>query len=774
MKPLPLRDAERIVLLYNSYPNAGAPRVGAAVPDYFDRITAVPALDEQALFRLEGTTYGDENGAERLTDLRATPSFYRMVGVQPIAGRLFSDAEGELGKEKVAALGYAFWQRKFGGDKSIVGRTVRLNGVTYDVIGILPQDFSFLQNDIDVVLPAAFTPQDKSDQNRHSNNWQMVGHLKAGATLEQVQEQVDALNAANDPKFPEFHQILKDAHFHTVCVFLDDDVVRDVKKVLYLLWGGVLFVLVIGCVNIANLVMVRASGRTREMATRHAIGGDLGRLARQLLTETTILALAGGVLGILLGWWGLRSLSALNLDKLPRGYEIGLDPITVVGIVVLTMAVGMLLGLAPVLRLWRMNLNLELREETRGGTSGRRANLVRNGLATAQIALALVLLVGAGLLLASFRAVMTLDYGFTPGNVVTANVSLPAASYADPPALNTFQDRTLAALRQLPGIVAAGGTTNLPFSGNNNNNLILAEGYVVKPGESLLAPMQVTASPGYFEAMQIHMAKGRPFDARDTREAPGVAIVDERLASKFWPGQDAIGRRLYRPSDPKDLTKITKDTQFYTVVGVAKDVQMIDPRADFVSVGTFYFAFPQLPPRGFTMAVRTQAPSASIQNDIRRVVASIDPQLPVFKQQPMQQWIDDALVGRRVPMLIGLAFGVVAMLLAAIGIYGVLAYSVAQRERELGVRMALGGSAGSVFGLVLRAGLKIVAIGLGIGLAGSIAVGQLMRSQLFNVTPLNPIVIVLVTLALSIVALIASGIPAIRASRINPIVVLGK
>jgi predicted permease len=744
------------------------------VPDYFDRITAVPALDEQALFRVEGATFGDRNGAERLKSLRATPSFYRMIGVQPIAGRLFTDAEGEPGKEMEAVLAYAFWQRKFGGDKAAVGKTIRLNGDTYDIIGILPQDFSFLQNDIDVVLPAAFTPDQKSDQNRHSNNWQMVGHLKAAAALDQVTQQVDALNASNDVKFPEFHKILSDAHFHTVAVFLDDDVVRDVKKVLYLLWGGVLFVLVIGCVNIANLVMVRASGRTREMATRHAIGGDLSRLARQLLTETTILALTGGAFGILLGWWALRSLSALNLDKLPRGYEIGLDPITVVGIVSLTIVVGLLLGLAPVLRLWRMNLNLELREETRGGTSGRRANLVRNALATAQIALALMLLVGAGLLLASFRAVMTLDYGFTPDNVVTANLSLPTTSYKDAIALNAFQGRLLPAIRQLPGVVAAGGTTAIPFSGNINNNLILAEGYVPKPGESLLAPMQVTASPGYFDAMHIQMAMGRTFEDRDTREAPGVAIVDERLASKFWPGQEAIGRRLYQPSDPKDLTKITKDTRYWTVVGVAKDVQMVDPRADFVSVGTFYFAFPQLPPRGFTLTVRTQAPSASIQSDIRRVVASVDPQLPVFKAQPMQQWIDDALVGRRVPMLIGLAFGVVAMLLAAIGIYGVLAYSVAQRERELGVRMALGGSAASVFSLVLRAGLKIVASGLAIGLAGSIAVGQLMRSQLFNVTPLNPIVIALVTIALSIVALIASGLPAIRASRINPIVVLGK
>ncbi len=774
MKPLPFPESDRVVLLYNSYPNAGAPRVGAAVPDYFDRLTAVPALDQQALFRREGMTFGDANGAERLASIRATPSFFRLVRAQPVQGRIFRDDEGEPGQDREVMLSFGFWQRKFGGDPAAIGRSIRLNGNPYQVVGILPREFTFLQKDIDIFLPAAFTPADKADNRRHSNNWQMVGHLAPGATIDRVREQVDALNAANDTRFPEFHQILKDADFHTVAVFLQDDVVRDVKGVLYLLWGGVLFVLVIGCVNIANLVIVRSSGRTREMATRHAIGGDLGRLARQLMTETVLLALAGGVVGILLGWYGVRSVAALNLDQLPRGYEITLDPVTVVVTLALTMLVGVFLGIAPVVRLWRLNLNVELREESRGGTSGRRANLLRQALATVQVAIALVLLIGAGLLLASFRAVMHLDFGFEPANVATATVNLPATSYAKPASLVTFEQRALGAIRALPGVAAAGATTILPFSGDMDNNVILAEGYVMKPGESLLAPTSGVVTEGYFESMSVPLVSGRFFDARDTADATPVAMIDERLANKFWPGRDAVGRRLYHPTDPKDITKITAETRFLNIVGVIKEMRLMDPGNGVTPVGAYYLPYEQSPERGFAMTVKTARPSATIERDMRRAVAGIDPELPVYLVRSMPEWIDRALIGRRVPMLIAMAFGGVALFLSAVGIYGVLAYGVSQRQRELGVRMALGGSGTSVFGLVLRDGLKIVALGIAIGLAGSFFVGRLMQRELFNVAPMNPLVLALVTVMLAVVALLASGIPALRASRINPIVVLGK
>jgi len=773
LKPLPFPESDRVVLLYNSYPNAGAPRVGNAVPDYFDRQTAVPALVDQAVFRREGMTLGEASGAERVTSIRATPSFFRLMKISAHDGRLFADPDGEVGQHQKVLLAHAFWRRKFG-DARAVGQSLRLNGQPFEIVGVLPRAFSFLQNDIDVFVPAAFAPADKGDDRRHSNNWQQVGRLAPDASIEQARQQIAALNAANDVRFPNFRQILKDARFETVSVFLQDDLVRDVRAVLYLLWGGVAFVLLIGAVNIANLVMVRASGRTREMATRHAIGGDLGRLARQLLTETTVLALAGGTLGLLLGWMAVRGVGTLNLDQVPRLYEVTLDW-TVVGLVTgLTLLVGLVIGVAPVLRLWHMNLNAELREETRGGTSGRRATLVRRVLAMAQVALALILLIGAGLLLASFRAVMQLDLGFTPGPVTTASVTLPGSAYGAPAARVTFAQRALAAIRGIPGVTHAGATTGLPFGGNVNNNVIMAEGYVMKPGESLLAPASTIASDGYFNAMNIAIVKGRAFDTRDASTAPGVVMVDERLARKFWPDQDPIGRRLYRPSDPSDVTKITPQTRFLDVVGVVREVQMSDPRMDVTPVGTYYLPFEQSTPGGFTFVVTTSRPVPTLAADLRRVINAIDPELALFRVQPMQKWIDDVMISRRLPMLIALAFAGIALFLAAVGIYGVLAYGVTERRRELGVRMALGGSASSVFGLVLVDGLKVAGVGLTVGLASAYFVGRMMQSLLFNVSPLSPTVLVLVSVVLGVVALVASGIPALRASRINPIIVLGR
>jgi predicted permease len=357
---------------------------------------------------------------------------------------------------------------------------------------------------------------------------------------------------------------------------------------------------------------------------------------------------------------------------------------------------------------------------------------------------------------------------------MTAAVSLPGVSFPNQAALITFEQRALQAIRALPEVEAAGTTSNVPFSGGINNSVILAEGYTMKPGESLLAPSNVNVNPGYFEAMHVQLIGGRFIDARDTQGSPLTVVIDDRLARKFWPDQDAIGRRLYRVSDPKDVTKITPQTQFLTIVGVVKEMRMIDPRPDVTPVGTVYFPWEQNTGRGPTIVVKTRHDAPTIMNSIRREIAAINPQVPVFRERTMQQWIDQQLIGRRLPMLVALAFGVVALLLAAIGIYGVLAYSVTERRRELGVRMALGGSSGSVFGLVLRDGARVVGIGLALGLIGSYWVGLAVKSQLVDVAPLNPMVLVSVALLLSTVAIVACLIPAWRASRINPIVVLAR
>jgi predicted permease len=771
LAPLPVPESDRLVLMHNSYPKAGAAMASTGVPDYFDRLRDMTVFDEQALYRRQGLTLGGDAGAERLIAVRATPSFYRLVRAQPVQGRIFREDEGQEGQDRKVILSHAAWQQRFGGDAQVLGRTLRLSGQPYEVVGVMPAGFTFLWNDIDLWLPASFTAREKSDESRHSNNWTMVGRLKAGATLAVAQEQLNGVNARNDERFPHLRQILKDAGFTSVAVRLQDQVVREIRPVLYLLWGGVLFVLLIGCVNIANLVIVRSHARSRELATRHAIGAGLGRLSRQLITESLLLAGAGGALGLGLGWWALRGIGALQIDQLPRAHEIQLDLVSAAVIFGLSLVVGLLIGLVPVVRLRRMNLNSTLREESRSGTAGRGARLVRRALATAQVAIACVLLIGAGLLLASFRAVLKLDPGFDPEHVVAAAISLPRATYADDAAVRTFADRALAAVRSMPGVESAGFTSQLPFSGDSNDSVILAEGYTMAPGESLISPRQSNVSDGYFETMKTPLVRGRYFDRRDTAAATPTIIVDERLAAKFWPGKDPLGRRMYLPESAENVMAITPETRLMTVVGVVKDVQMSDPTPSAVSVGAYYMPQAQSSNNIFSMALvaRTSLDPDAFFAQARKQIAAIDPELPLYSTDTMEALMSQGFVGRRVPMLVAGAFGVVALLLAALGIYGVLAYGVAERRREIGIRMALGSTAGHVFGLVLGDGATITAAGLAFGLAGGYALSSAMNSVLFGVAATDARVLAGVVALLAVVALVATFVPARRASRVNPI-----
>jgi predicted permease len=769
LSPLPVPHSDRLLMLYNAYPKAGVPMASTGVPDYYDRLREMTVFDEQALYRRQGFTLSGEGAADRLQAVRATPSFFRIAGVQPMHGRIFRDDEGEEGQERKVLLGHGMWRERFGGDAAIVGRTLRLSGQPYEVVGVMPPGFRYLWDDIDLWVPAAFTAREKSDDSRHSNNWTMIARLKPGMTVELAQEQLHALNARNDERFPQFRQILKDAGFTSTAVRLQDQVVGEVRPILYLLWGGVLFVLLIGCVNIANLVIVRSHARGRELATRHAMGAGLGRLSRQLFTESVLLAAVGGLAGLGLGVWALAGLTGLVAEQLPRGHEIRLDLASAAGMFGLSLVVGVLIGLVPVIRLRRTNLNATLREEGRSGTSGRGATLVRRALATAQVAIACVLLIGAGLLLASFRAVLQLDPGFNPSRVVAAALSLPVATYADDAARRTFTDRALAAIRGIPGVESAGVTTQLPFSGDSSDSVILAEGYTMAPGESLISPRQTWASDGYFEAMQVPLVGGRYFDRRDTADSNPVIIVDERLAQKFWPGRDPLGRRMYNPTSPKDVLAITPETRFMTVVGVVKNVQMSDPSPSSVPVGAYYMPYAQDPSAGMMLVARTSLDRDAFVAQARRQIAAIDPELPLYSVETMEDMMEQGFVGRRVPMLVAGAFALVALLLAALGIYGVLAYGVAERRREIGIRMALGSSARQVFGLVLGDGAKITVAGLALGLAGGVALSGVMDRVLFGVTATDARVLAAVVAVLGLVAVAATLIPARRAAKVNPI-----
>jgi predicted permease len=773
LKPLPFEDPERIVLMSNLYPKAGFATAGpgatsAGVPDYYDRLRETTVFESQALYVRRNPTLGLADGARRVPAIAVTPSFFPLLRARTYLGRTFLPEEGEVGQNARVVLSYGFWRRQFGGDTAIIGKDIRVDGTPGRVVGVLAPDFRYLWNDVEIFYPMAFTPGMKSDEFRHSNNWVNIARLKPGATLEQAQQQIDALNARNNQRFPQWTTILRDAGFRTAVTRLSDEVTRDVRPTLYLLWGGVLLVLLVGGVNLANLTLVRSAGRARELATRYALGAELPRLARQLLTETTVLTLVGGALGILFGWWILRSVGALHLELLPRGDEIGLDWQTVAVIVVLSIMVGILAGFVPVAQLPRTNLGEALREGGRSGTAGSAAGRLRRALATSQVALAFVLLIGAGLLLASFRAVLRIDPGFQSSGVVTATVTLPYYRYKDDNGLVGAADRILERVRSLPGVSSAGATNSIPLGGDYNSSVIFAEGYQAKKGESFVSPNNASVTNGYFEAMRMRLARGRFFDQRDTPTSPRVIIVDERLAQHFWPNQDPIGRRMYRPTSVNDLDAITPSTQFYTVVGVVRNVQLtsLTPRDE--AVGVYYFPFTQSAERSLVVTVRADRNVESLENAVRNAVTEVDREIPVFNVQTMDQRMNSALVPRRVPMLIGLVFGIVALFLAAVGIYGVLAYQVSQRRREIGIRMALGSSATGILGLVVRDGMQITGIGLAVGLVGLFGLTRVIRGMLYGVQPADPVVIVLVALVLAGVALVATLIPARRAARVSP------
>lgn len=771
LRPLPVPEARSILLMANRYPRAGADfGYNSASGDYYDRLRDVHVFSEQALFRTSGQTLEIQGPPERVTGMLATPSLFRLLRVAPAHGRAFSDAEGEPGADQEVILSDGMSRALFGSPQAALGRGVRLNGRPYTVVGVMPAGFTFIDPDVRLWLPAAFPPALR--EVRHSNNWQNIGRLKPGATIQQAQSQVDALNRANLDRFPSFKELLINAGFHTAVLPLEDMLVRQVRGALYLLWGGAAFVLLIGAVNVANLVLARTTRRRKEFATRLALGAGTGRLMGQLVTESILVALAGGVAGAALGAGLLRALMHRGIETLPRAGEVRVNGVVVAAMLATAALVGIVIGLIPSAQVIRARVSEVLHEESRSGTGGRRARRMRQVLVVAQVGLAFVLLAGAGLVLASFRQLLRVYPGFDVKGVVTAATSVPQPLYPKDADANGLMDRALAAIRAIPGVAAAGATTTIPWGGNHSDSVILAEGYVMKPGESLISPEQVTVTPGYFEAMHIGMVAGRPFDERDRQAAPGAIIVDERLAHHFWPDRDPLGRRMYFPQDINDLLKTDEHTRWLTVVGVARPVHTADVEGNGSPVGAYYLSYAQNVQRGYALAIKTSGDTGSILRVLRTRFAAVAPSLALFDVHTMEERGDLALASRRTSLTLALFFGCLALFLSGVGIYGVLAYLVAERQREIGIRAALGCTAGGVVRLVVNEALWLLGAGLLLGVAGSMALRSVVAGQLYGVKPLNPVVMSAVILALTVVGLTACLLPARRATRVDLVTVL--
>ena len=768
LKPLPFRDADAIVYMTNSYPGAGIPRASTGVPDYYDRIERTTVFSHLALLQTNGMTVGEPGRPERITGMAVTPSFFSLLYADAALGRTFTDAEGEPGAADVAIISHGMWQEQYAGAPDVLGRTIRINERPHEIVGVMPRGFEFQQADARVWVPLAFTAEQRADDRRHNNSWEMIGRLKPGGTVAQAQRELDRINAENDERFPEFKEVLRKAGYSSIVANYQEDLTRDVRSTLWLLQAGVAFVLLIGCVNIANLIMVRATSRHRELATRSALGAAHGRLVRQLMTESIVLAVLGGALGIALGWLGTRAFATIAGDELPRATEITLDATVMLAALGVSVLAGLLFGVIPVVRLLRGDMSSVFREEGRTGTASRRTHALRGTLVVAQVSLAFALLIGAGLMISSFARTLAVDPGFEPDELLTASISLPGARYGDEDALRQFQARLLERMRTRQGVQHASAASMVLFGDDFNSSVVTPEGYAPAPEESLISPINSRVSDGYFETMGIDVISGRSFTPGDVASAQQVAIIDETLAQRFFAGQDPIGRRITQgvPGLGRD-----EELQYRTIVGVVRSVRVSNLTGD-QPPGHYYIPLAQAPSGQIYVTLRASIPLEAVTTALRTAVTDIDPELPVHNVASMQERIDASVTTDRVRTMLLIAFAALALFLAALGLYGVLAYSVAQRSAEIGIRMALGSSTSDVFRMVLVQGAKLMVIGLAVGVLASIALTRGVRDMLYGVAPIDPVVYSGVLVLLSVTALIACVVPARRATRVDPLVAI--
>ena len=762
LRPLPYTDPDRLVYVLRTQPPIM--RGPISRPNFFEWQTEQKVFAEIAAFYPESYNLTGIEEAERISGVRVTDGFFKLFGVAPARGRFFLPEEDRAGGGRVAVIGYGMWQREFGADPQLIGRTISLNGEPYAVVGIAPPSFNFPRRS-EIWTPAVLA-EDKRDQG--SNYLMIIGRLKDGVTVEQAQAQMNQVAAVQAQEYPEHNTNLS----VTISPLLDEQV-RSIRSVLLILLGAVAFVLLIACANVANLLLARATARQKEIAVRTALGATRGRVIRQLLTESVLLSLLGGCLGVLLSLWGIKLLVSLAPANIPRVQEVGLDQWVLGFTLLVSVVTGIIFGLAPALQVSTTNLNEVLKEGTRGATTGspHRARL-RRALVVIEIALSLVLLVSAGLLVASIRRVTEVNPGFNTQNLLTASVSFPRQPSADEAGAEAAAAREVqeqasflreaeGRISSMPGVQAVGAINDLPVAGQGsvNGDFNIEGRPQFKSGEAPVAEFRLI-TPGYFNAIGIPLLKGRTFNEADGPQAQVPIVINETLARRFFPGEDPLGKRL-----------LVLDDKPHEIVGVVGDARQwgLDRPAD----PEVYFSYTQMAfGAGTTLVVRTSIEPGSLSEGLRRAVRDVSRDAPVYSIKTMNEVLAESTAQRRFNTILMTSFAAVALLMAAIGLYGVISYSVAQRVHEIGIRMALGAQFGDVMRMVLWQGFKLALAGVICGLFVSFGITRVMTSLLYGVSATDPLTFTLVSVLLTVVALLACYIPARRAAKVDPMVAL--
>lgn len=764
LRPLPFPDADQLVTVYNSYPNAGIDRGGSSLTSYYERRGIIPAFSSISAFRSDHANLGEGSSISHEELFRITPDFFTTLGVRPIAGRTFNEDEMTHQTANVVVLTDSYWRQHFNADPRALGQEVRVNGVAKTIVGILPQGFRFLSSNPQIFLPLASDSKERGIDRRYSGDAEMIGRLRPGCGVSTAQSQIDAHNAAHAAEYPYAKEVAA-AGFRSFVAPLQADHVRQVRPVLLMLQGGALLLLTIGAVNIVNLLLIRACDRAKELAIRQSLGADIHHVSRDVLIETITLALAGGLLGLTLGAFCIRVLGLLGASQLPLGSNIRVDGTLMFVAVVAAVLLGVVIAVPIIWFNVSNHLANALKAESRGGTTGRGAQRLRNGFIVAQISLAFVLLAWASQLGTSLGRAMAVDPGFRPDHVLTGEVSLPWESYKDNVARLEFTDRLLEKVQHLPGMVSVGIVTSLPLQGMSNTDNVFILGRTPRVGEPPSINNTFGVNGDYFAAMGIPLREGRFLDAADSHRKERICVVDANFARHYWPQGGAVGQRFYEGLPQTDPSRAV------TIVGVVGSVKQ-DGLTESHALDSIYYPF-GLQSSNVEVVARTGMAPEFLASSLRSAVREIDPEIPVHDIRSMDDRISKSLVTQRSPVFLCGIFSAVSLLLAGMGTYGVLAYAVAQRRREIGVRMALGAQPLAICRLFLFIGLRQLTIGIVLGVIGTALVGRIVGQLLFEAPPFPVAALVSTAVVIAAVSLAACLIPSSRAANISPIEALG-
>ena len=772
IRPLPYKTPQNLVLLFEKFSGQGLDQIPVSAPEYLDWEKQTRSYERIAAFNFADFNLTGGEMPERIQGAVVTPSLFPLLGVSPIKGRVFNDGEFGEGNDGVVVISERLWRRRFNSDAQLVGTQVSVNGRSFTVVGIMPASFEFplplfgvqggtFAERADMWKPIAFTKAEL--ESRGSRNYGIIGRLKPAATIAQAQAEANTIVANWHPLFPDNYEPA--TKFGATIYPMHDLVIGAMRPALMILLGAVAVVLLIACANLTTMLLARAGAREREFAIRLALGAGRMQLVRQMLSESILLALIGASAGVILAIWGLDLLRSIGAQTVPRLAEVNLDLRVLLVTLGTAVATGILIGLVPALASGKPELTEALKEGGRGSTSGLRRNRLRSALVIAEVALALVLLVGASLLLKSFARLQNVNPGFEPKNVLTMEVALPVLKYPRGKPVADFYAEANRRVKALPGVQAAAFTSILPLSGTNSDSSFVIEGRDPMVEKAFPDEEIRYVTPEYFSVLTVPLLQGRFFNDGDQFDGPRVVIVNNSFAKKWFPNQEVVGKRITF-SDPRK-----PEVKWLTIVGLVGDMRHrgldLDPKPEY------YLAHNQTPYRGMILAVRSAQDPRSLTSAIRREISRLDPDLPAANVRMLEQVTADSIAPRRLSVVLIGVFAAVALVLASVGIYGVMSFLVVQRTHEIGVRMALGAQRRDVLLLVIARAAKLVLIGTALGLLLSVFSSRSLSAMLYNVSSFDLTTFGAVMLALSAVSLLASYIPAVRATRADPMIALG-